>query len=249
MPKDKKMQLLRNLNLIPLTLIENITVLGYYLRKYKYYIIGFCIISAIILSLFYNALKLPKRLPIYSPAEVNPELVDTTIQHIQKHHTIADFSFQNQYNETVTQQDFEGVIYVADFFFTTCPTICPIMTKNMMDLQRQVQSYSDVKLLSHTVMPEVDSVPVLKEYAQKHQAIKGKWHLVTGDKKEIYYIARKSYLAVKTSTTDELYDMVHTENFVLIDKKRRVRGFYDGTKKEDVTRLVQDIEWLRQNDN
>lgn len=99
-------------------------------------------------------------------------------------------------------------------------------------------------LLSHTVFPETDNVPALKAYAKKYGVIDGKWNLVTGDKKEIYTMARKSYLAVKLGKPEQLYDMVHTENFVLVDQKRRVRGFYDGTKKEEVERLLADINFL-----
>lgn len=189
-------------------------------------------------------MKPEKQLPIFNPADVNPELVDSTVQHIGKYHTIADFSFTNQNGKTITQKDYEGKIYVADFFFTTCQTICPIMTTNMTEVQKAFSKNPKVMILSHTVTPEIDSVPVLKQYALKQGVDDNKWNMVTGDKKDIYYIARKSYLAVKTGKPEEMYDMVHTENFVLVDTKKRVRGFYDGTKKEDVQRLIEDINWL-----
>lgn len=193
-------------------------------------------------------MKPEKELPIFNPADVNPELVDSTVQHIGKYHTIADFSFTNQNGKKVTQKDYEGKIYVADFFFTTCQTICPIMTTNMTEVQKAFSKNPKVMILSHTVTPEIDSVPVLKKYALKQGVDDSKWNMVTGDKKDIYYIARKSYLAVKTGKPEEIYDMVHTENFVLVDTKKRVRGFYDGTKKEDVQRLIEDINWLLEND-
>lgn len=183
-----------------------------------------------------------------NPADVNPELVDSTMQHISKYHLIADFSFTNQNGKTITQKDYEGKIYVADFFFTTCQTICPRMTKNMVEVQKAIINNPKVMLLSHSVLPDIDSVPVLKKYAIEKGVDDTKWNLVTGDKKEIYGIARKSYLAVKTGKPEELYDMVHTENFVLVDTKRRVRGFYDGTKTEDIKRLIDDINWLSQNE-
>lgn len=205
------------------------------------------IVSIVILSLFYNALKPPKSLPIYNPAMVNPELVDSTMQHIAIDHKIADFKFVNQNGDTITQDNYKGKVYVADFFFTTCPTICPIMTKNMADVQTALKDNKNVMLLSHTVMPDIDSVPVLKKYALEHGVDDSKWNLVTGKKEDIYSIARKSYLAVKLGTPDELYDMVHTENFVLVDQKKRVRGFYDGTKKEDMERLIEDANWLSKN--
>ena len=218
-----------------------------FLKKYRLFFGVFIVLSAIILTLFYSALKPKKTLPIYNPADVNPELVDSTVQYISKYHTIADFSFTNQNGKTITQQDYEGKIYVADFFFTTCGSICPKMTTNLSDIQKAFANNPKVKLLSFTVFPETDSVPVLKAYAKKNQVNDAKWNLVTGDKKEIYTLARKSYLAVKLGKPSELYDMVHTENFILVDTKKRVRGFYDGTNKEDIKRLIEDITFLSTN--
>jgi protein SCO1/2 len=215
-----------------------------FLKKYKWFLVIVTLLSAIILTLFYSALKPKKSLPIYNPSMVNPELVDSTIQYISKYHTIADFSFTNQNGKTITQKDYEGKIYIADFFFTTCGSICPKMTTNLVEVQKAFVNNPKVMLLSHTVFPETDSVSVLKEYAIKNGVIDSKWNLVTGDKKQIYSMARKSYLAVKLGKPEELYDMVHTENFVLIDSKRRVRGFYDGTKKEEIERLIEDINFL-----
>jgi len=214
------------------------------LYKYRKFFIVLIVFSAITITLFYFALKPQKTLPIYNPADVNPELVDSTVQYKSKYHTIADFSFVNQNGDTITQKNYEGKIYVADFFFTTCGSICPKMTTNLADVQKAVLNNSEVMLLSHTVFPEIDSIPVLKAYAVKHGVVDSKWNLVTGDKKEIYTMARKSYLAVKLGRPDQLYDMVHTENFVLVDKKRRVRGFYDGTNKEEINRLLEDIDFL-----
>lgn len=202
------------------------------------------VFSIITISLFYSALKPKKTLPIFNPSDVNPELVDSTVQYISKYHTIADFSFVNQNGKTITQKDYEGKVYVADFFFTTCGSICPKMTTNLVEVQKAIINNPKVMLLSHTVFPETDSVPVLKAYAIKNGVIDSKWNLVTGDKKEIYTMARKSYLAVKLGKPEQLYDMVHTENFVLVDQKKRVRGFYDGTKKEDIQKLISDINYL-----
>lgn len=185
-----------------------------------------------------------KTLPIFNPSDINPELVDSTVQYVSKSHTIADFSFTNQNGKTITQKDYEGKVYVADFFFTTCGSICPIMTTNMAEIQKAFLHNPKVMLLSHSVLPDTDDVAALKKYAKKNGVIDSKWNLVTGDKKEIYRMARKSYLAVKLGKPEELYDMVHTENFILVDAKRRVRGFYDGTKKEEIQRLIEDINWL-----
>lgn len=215
-----------------------------FLKKYRWFLVIVTLLSAIILTLFYLALKPKKTLPIYNPSMVNPELVDSTVQYISKYHSIADFSFTNQNGKTITQKDYEGKIYVADFFFTTCGSICPKMTTNLVEVQKAFVNNPKVMLLSHTVFPETDSVSVLKEYAKKNGVIDSKWNLVTGDKKQIYTMARKSYLAVKLGKPEELYDMVHTENFVLVDSNRRVRGFYDGTKKEEIERLIDDINFL-----
>lgn len=214
------------------------------LYKYRKFFIVLIVFSVVTISLFYSALKPKKTLPIYNPSDVNPELVDSTIQYKSKYHTIGDFSFVNQNGDTITQKNYEGKIYVADFFFTTCGSICPKMSTNLVDVQKAVLNNPKVMLLSHTVFPEVDSVSVLKAYAVKYGVVDSKWNLVTGDKKEIYKMARKSYLAVKLGRPEQLYDMVHTENFVLVDQKRRVRGFYDGTNKEDIKRLLEDIDFL-----
>ncbi len=215
-----------------------------FIKRYKFQLLGFLIFSIVFLTISFYLLTPKKKLPIFNPSDVNPELVDSTVQHVSKYHTIADFSFINQNGELITQKNYEGKIYVADFFFTTCPTICPIMQDNMVEIQNAFKDVSDVMLLSHTVMPHIDSVPILKKYALEKGVIDSKWNLVTGDKKDIFYIARKSYLAVKTETEGELYDMVHTENFILVDKQRRVRGFYDGTKKEEIKRLIEDVRFL-----
>jgi protein SCO1/2 len=227
-----------------------------FFKKYRLFFIVFVILSAIILTLFNTALTPKKTLKIYSPADVNPELADSTVQSIAHHHKIAPFAFTNQNGKKITQKDYEGKIYVADFFFTTCQSICPKMTKNMAWLQEQIKNMPNVMLLSHSVTPDIDTVPVLKAYADEQGAIDGKWNLVTGDKKDIYYIARKSYLAVKTTTSSELYDMVHTENFILVDKKGRIRGFYDGTNLDradkdakNVKQLLEDIKWLSEDEN
>jgi protein SCO1/2 len=203
------------------------------------------VLSAIIVSLFYKALQPQVILPVYQPSMVNFELVDSTLQHVKKYHTIANFSLTNQNGKTITQENYKDKIYIADFFFTTCPTICPIMTKNMVEIQERVMDEPDVLLLSHSVTPTIDSVPQLKKYALEKGVRDIKWNLVTGDKKEIYDLARKSYLAVKTDGDGGPYDMIHTENFILVDKERRIRGFYDGTKREDIEKLLGDLEILK----
>jgi len=203
------------------------------------------VLSAIIIISFYNILTPTKVLPIYQPAQVNFELVDSTIQHKKKYHKIADFKLVNQNGDTITQAFYKDKIYVADFFFTTCQTICPIMTDLMYEIQKQTISDPEVLLLSHTVTPEIDSVAQLKRYAKKKLVNSSKWNLVTGDKKQIYDLARTSYLAVKTSGDGGPYDMIHTENFMLIDKKKQIRGFYDGTDPKAIEKLLDDIKVLK----
>ncbi len=216
-----------------------------FFSKYKLFAIVFSILSIIIMVLFYNALQPKKTLTIYQPSMVNAELVDSTLQHVKKYHTIADFSLTNQNGKTITQSDYKGKIYIADFFFTTCPTICPIMTKNMAGIQEQIIDDDDVLLLSHSVTPVIDSVAQLKKYALEKGVNDAKWNLVTGDKKQIYQLARKSYLAVKSDGDGGPFDMIHTENFILVDKERRIRGFYDGTKIEDIEKLMEDLDILK----
>lgn len=216
-----------------------------FFKEYKAFAIVFSILSLIIIAIIYNILDIEPPLPVYQPTMVSEELVDSTIQHQRKYHTIADFKLVNQNGDTITQETYKDKIYVADFFFTTCPTICPVMTGNMVDIQEAIKNDDEVMLLSHSVTPVIDSVAQLKKYALEKGVMDSKWNLVTGDKKQIYELARKSYLAVKTSGDGGPYDMIHTENFMLIDKKRQIRGFYDGTNKEDIERLLEDIKKLK----
>lgn len=213
-------------------------------RKLFFVFLGFLLV--LIFIAIYKLTIPQKSLPIFNPRDVNPELVDSTVQHLGYNHTIEDFSFTNQNGKTITQEDYKDKIYVADFFFTTCPTICPKMTNNMVWLQNQIKDNDNVKLVSFSVTPDIDSVPVLKKYAEEKGVMDSKWNLLTGNKKDIYFLARKSYLVVKTGSPEEMYDMVHTENFVLVDQKKRIRGFYDGTNIEEVKKLLEDINFLSQ---
>lgn len=218
-----------------------------YVRQYKVFFFILAGVSAIILALMFYALSSEKRLPIYQPANISNknDLVDESMHHVKKFHKIADFKLLNQNGEFVTQETYKDKIYVADFFFTTCGTICPIMTDNMRRIQKEVLLDDDIMLLSHSVTPKRDSVAQLKKYALEKGVITEKWNLVTGDKKEIYDLARKSYFAAKTNGDGGPFDMIHTENFVLVDKERRIRGTYDGTNEEDIEKLLEDIETLK----
>ena len=200
--------------------------------------------SAAAITLFYTILKPVETLPIYQPTKVNEKLVDSSIIHVSKYHKISDFELTNQNGQKITQEFYNNKIYVADFFFTTCQDICPIMTKNMYRLQEKLKNDNDILFLSHTVIPDVDTVEQLKKYAIENNVDDSKWNLVTGEKKQIYDLARKSYLAVEDAEYGK-FDMIHTENFMLIDKQRQIRGFYDGTNDEEIEQLISDIKILK----
>ena len=193
----------------------------------------------------YYILKPKPRLPIYSPADLNSALVDDDLERKGRGHRVGNFNLLDQYGNPIDSTALEGKIYVADFFFTTCPTICIDMGKNFQDLQAEFIDEDRVVLVSHTVMPEVDSVPVMRAYADRMGAVQGKWYLLTGDKSELYRMARRQYFAVMEpgSSFDE-HDFIHTENFVLVDEKKRLRGFYDGTDPLQVAKLKEDIRIL-----
>jgi len=215
------------------------------LKKSLPAIIIFLVFSAISLVVFYQLLSVEKRLPIYSPSDVNPKLVDASVKHIQSNHKIADFSLINQNGEIITNKTYEGKIYIADFFFTSCKTICIAMAYNMSELQAHYKDDTNIMFLSHSVTPVMDSVPVLKAYANNKGVIDGKWNVTTGSKKHIYELARKSYFAVLDEGVGDENDFIHTEQFVLVDKDRRIRGYYDGTDKEDMKKIIADVVLLK----
>ena len=183
-------------------------------------------------------------LPVYNPADINPSLVDESVRDVRVNHKIAPFRLVNQLGDTVTEKNFEGKIYVADFFFTRCQSICPKMTKQMDRVAETFKNEPDVMFISHSVTPVIDSVPVLAAYAELFEANPKQWMFVTGDKKQIYDLARKSYFAVTTEGDGGEEDFIHTENFILVDKEKRIRVFYDGTSQKDVDRLIGDIRKL-----
>ena len=203
------------------------------------------VFSAVVIPVFYNLLKVDKKLKVYSPADVNPRLVDFSMKHITKDHTIADFKLSNQNGEIITNNTYANKIYVADFFFTRCQSICIAMAYNMSELQDFYKNDRDIMFLSHSVTPVMDSVAVLKEYAERKGVIDEKWNVTTGSKKDIYELARKSYFAVLDEGNGDEDDFIHTEQFVLVDKERRIRGYYDGTEKEEMLKLKEDIALLR----
>ena len=218
-----------------------------FFAKYKFFGIVMLVLSVVIIIAIYHVMRPEKKLKVYQPNDVSVELVDSTLQHVKKYHTISDFKLVNQNGDTITNEDYQNKIYVADFFFTTCVTICPIMTDHMVKIQEALKEDQEVLLLSHSVTPEIDTVAQLKRYAEEKGVDDSRWNLVTGDKRAIYELARKSYLAAKDVPYNK-YDLVHTENFVLVDKKRRIRGFYDGTDPEAIDELLEDIQILKKED-
>ena len=183
-------------------------------------------------------------LPIFNPTDLNPKLVDESLRSVDKFHRVGSFNLTNQDGLEITEENYNDKIYVTDFFFVTCPTICPKMTKQMNRVYAEFKDNSSISFLSHTVMPEADSVSVLNKYAKDLGVSSVKWNFVTGDKKQIYDLARKTYFAAVSEGDGGPNDFVHTENFVLVDPEKRLRGFYDGTSKDDVDRLILDIYTL-----
>ncbi|MCT4698983.1 SCO family protein [Tenacibaculum haliotis] len=198
-----------------------------------------------------NEVKIDKEtvLPFFNSAEFTPEWIAESSSEYNNIHTIPDFNLINQEGKIITNKTYEGKIYVADFFFVTCPGICPVLEKNMSKIQEKYKNDSSVLLLSHTVMPVKDSVSVLKKYALDNEIVSGKWNLVTGDKKHIYNLARKGYFADEDfEKTQNTAAFIHSENFVLVDKKGRIRGVYNGTLGLETKRLIRHVEILKKED-
>ena len=183
-------------------------------------------------------------LPVFNPSDFDPKLVDASVRVDNTDHKVKDFNLINQNGETISSINYENKIYVVDFFFTKCPGICPIMTDNMLQIQNEFIDNNDILLLSLSVTPEIDSVDVLKKYAIEKGVNDSKWNITTGSKKHIYNLARKSYFAVVDQGDGDLQDFIHTPNFILVDKKKQIRGVYDGTDQKEVSNLITDIYTL-----
>jgi protein SCO1/2 len=199
------------------------------------------IASSAILYTYFFLLRSDERLPIYQPSQINPALVDPSLLS-EDDHRILDFTLINQLGDTVSLSDVEGSILIVDFFFTRCATICPLLTSNLKLIHDRLPD--GVRILSHSVTPIADSVSVISSYADKYGANPSLWWFLTGRKDEIYKLARKSYFACLDEGDGGYQDFVHTENVVLVDKQGRLRGFYDGTKEEDISQLYQDLRSL-----
>jgi protein SCO1/2 len=189
-----------------------------------------------------------KVLPVINPRDVKPEMVDPELLNRGMGHRIGDFAFPNQFGDTITKEDVRGKVFVVEYFFTTCGTICPRMTEQMTRVQQRFRGNDEVKILSFTVNPDYDSVEILRAYAEKYGAERNQWHFLTGKKEDLYKLARTSFFVLKPAEAPYLgdagSDFIHTNNFVLVDKQLRIRGYYDGTSISEVDELMKDIELL-----
>lgn len=206
-------------------------------------------IVGVIISYQYLKPSETKPLPIINPVDIEEEeMVDPELLRIGYGHKIGSFSFKDQNGDEFTDKDVAGKIYIAEYFFTTCKTICPRMNVNMQKVQKAFADNQDVHSLSFTVDPETDNVEQMGKYATRHHADGKKWHFLTGSKEDLYSLARKSYFVLKPVETENVgdagSDFIHTNNFVLIDRDARIRGYYDGTSTKEVNLLISDIELL-----
>lgn len=193
-----------------------------------------------------------KELPVINPVDINEEMVDPEMLRIGYGHKIGAFSFKDQNNRTITEKDVKGKVFVAEYFFTNCGTICPKMTEEMTRVHKAYKSNLNLKILSFTVDPDNDTVEQLKRYADKHHADANQWHFLTGTKEKLYQLARKSFFVLKPAEAENQGDVgsdfIHTNNFVLVDKQMRIRGYYDGTSSKEVDELIKDIQVLLEED-
>ena len=201
---------------------------------------------AIMIAYSYNLKKPVKELPIYNPIDVKAEMVDTSLLRKGYGHKIGNFSFLNQNGQIVSNKTVKGKVYVVEYFFTTCGTICPKMNNEMQRVQKAYSQNSKFAILSFTVNPEIDTLEQMKRYADAHNANTNQWYFLTGDKKDLYHLARTSFFVLKPAEAQNLgdagSDFIHTNNFVLIDQLGRIRGYYDGTSPKKVDELISDIQ-------
>lgn len=209
------------------------------MRKERLRQVVFVIALVAIPFILYSILEKSKfgsRLSIQGPV--------TTVNGEKQYHTIADFAFVDQLGDTITEEEVEGKIYIANYFFVACPTICPTMSGNLQKIHQQYQDEDRLVILSHSVDPVRDSVPVLYEYAQRYEADASQWHFLTGNKKDIYLMARNSYLVTALDGDGGPTDFIHSELFVLVDQHRHIRGTYYGTDDDDIEDLKEDLDYL-----
>lgn len=204
---------------------------------------------------YFMILPKEKALPVINPTDLETEMVDPDVLMERKGygHTIQNFSFTNQNGEIITQKEVDGKVYVAEYFFTTCKSICPIMNSQMQRVQKVFSDKNDFRILSFTVDPDTDTVAQMKKYAERHGANSDQWHFLTGSKTDLYSLARKSFFVIKPAEAENLgdagSDFIHTNNFVLVDRKSRIRGYYNGTSSSGVDSLIYDVTRLLKEKN
>ena len=189
-----------------------------------------------------------KPLPVINPIDVQQEMVDPEMLRIGRGHKVGTFRFENQDGIWITDADMKGKVSVVEYFFTSCKSICPIMNSQMQRIQRKFAKQNDLRIFSFTVDPDIDTVAQMKRYATAHQAKVGQWHFLTGKKADLYSLARRSFFVLKPAEAQNLgdagSDFIHTNNFVLIDRQMRIRGYYDGTNPKEVSLLQAHIAQL-----
>lgn len=206
------------------------------------------VVTGIAIAYYFLTQSKQPHLPVIQPKDLKKELVDPELLNKGIGHRIGDFSFLNQYGETIALDSVKGRVFVAEYFFTTCATICPKMTEQMTRVQAAFKGNDNVKILSFTVNPDYDTVAILNAYAQKYEAQQGQWYFLTGTKEDLYSLARTSFFVLKPAEAANLgdagSDFIHTNNFVLVDQQLRIRGYYDGTDPNSVSELIEAMKWL-----
>jgi protein SCO1/2 len=214
----------------------------------RIFFLGLLLLICIPISYHFTSSKKEKPLPIINPIDVTEEMVDPELLRLGFGHHIGSFSFQNQDAKVISSVEMKGNISVVEYFFTTCKSICPIMNQQMQRVNGVFKKEKDLKIFSFTVDPETDDVAQMKKYAKSHHATTGKWHFLTGKKEDLYALARKSFFVLKPAEAQNLgdagSDFIHTNNFVLVDKQLRIRGYYDGTSEKEVNQLISDVKRL-----
>ncbi|MFM7644030.1 MAG: SCO family protein [Sphingomonadales bacterium] len=211
--------------------------------------IGLLLLVVLPIGYYYlNPSRHEQPLPVINPVDVQEEMVDPEMLRIGKGHRVGTFRFENQDSQWISQKDMMGKVSVVEYFFTSCKSICPIMNTQMQRVQRKFANQPQVGIFSFTVDPEIDTVAQMKRYATAHQAKVGQWHFLTGAKSELYRLARRSFFVLKPAEAQNLgdagSDFIHTNNFVLVDKQLRIRGYYDGTNPKEVDRLLIHMQQL-----
>ena len=218
---------------------------------YKLAILGVITLAGIFIG-YYVSIQTKETLPVLNPNQLKQEMVDAELRGKGYGHRIGEFELLNQDGQTITQNEVKGKIHVAEYFFTHCQSICPVMNKQMQRVHKKFKSNDEVKILSFTVDPDNDTIQRMKWYANKHGASGDNWHFLTGEKDALYRLARTSYFVLKPAEARNLgdagSDFIHTNNFVLVDREMRIRGYYDGTKQAEVTKMMSDMELLLEED-